>query len=148
MTRDEAGRTAGAGCAHFRPLSLGTMAILQELENPVLGAMLQGGAIGVDYTAFVIFLFIHSKAFSLAEIKALVDSGELEKAAFDWVDQMDVYTIAEGVDYFTDTQTRIQLLGAENAESNTEKKKPCKSKRLDALGSGDALSLQSDKSGS
>ena len=65
MNRDEAQRTAGAENPHFRPLSLGTMALLQQVGNAALAALLGGGDITINYEDFIVFLFVHSRDYNL-----------------------------------------------------------------------------------
>lgn len=123
MTRDEAQITAGAECKEFRPLSLGTMAILQQLHNATLAALLGGGGLAVDYEDFIVFLYVHARANSLGQIKQYMLDGSLVQRAYDWVEQADPLTIAAGVSYFTDTQERAALVAAGNAKESTEKKR-------------------------
>lgn len=122
MDRAEAQITAGKEVKHFRPLSLGTMAILQELHNTTLAALLGGGSIAVNYEDFVIFLFVHARKNTLGQIKEMILDGKLVQNALDWVDEVEPIIIAEGTDYFCDTQTRAQLVSATTVKSSDEKK--------------------------
>lgn len=122
MTREQAQNTAGDTSPLYRPLSLGTMAILQRVENPVLAAMMTGAPLTIDYESFVVFLYIHARENNLATIRQAVENKTLTEQAYRWLDNVETLTLAEGVDYFTQTQTRIQLLAATNAEKSTEKK--------------------------
>lgn len=129
MNRKEAQITASAESEHYRALSIGTISLLLPTGNSVL-AMLMGGqgtGIAANHEDLIVFLFVHNKAQRLSTIRELLSKGKdaLTNAAYDWVDQIDAMELAEGVDYYTDTQTRIDLLAVDNitdSAKTTEKK--------------------------
>lgn len=129
MNRQEAQITAAAESEHYRPLSIGTISLLLPTGNSVLAMLMGGsnGAISANHEDLIVFLFVHHKAQKLSDIRALISKGKdaLISAAYDWVDQIDAMELAEGVDYYTDTQTRIDLLAVDNiteTSKTTEKK--------------------------
>lgn len=110
-------------------MSIGTISLLLPTGNSVL-AMLMGGSngtISANHEDLIVFLFVHNKAQRLSTIRELLSKGKdaLTNAAYDWVDNIDAMELAEGVDYYTDTQTRIELLSVDNitdSAKTTEKK--------------------------
>lgn len=129
MNRQEAQITASAESEHYRPLSIGTISLLLPTGNSVLAMLMGGsnGAISANHEDLIVFLFAHNKAQKLSTIRALLSKGKdaLINAAYDWVDGVDAMELAEGVDYYTDTQTRIELLSVDNITETgktTEKK--------------------------
>lgn len=129
MNRKEAQITASAESEHYRPLSIGTISLLLPTGNSVLAMLMGGsnGAISANHEDLIVFLFVHHKQQKLSDIRALISKGKdaLTNAAYDWVDNIDAMELAEGVDYYTDTQTRIDLLAVDNITEtgkNTEKK--------------------------
>lgn len=77
----------------------------------------------MNYEDFIVFLFVHARANTLGQIKEFLLDGSLIQRAYDWCDSADPLTIAVGVDYFTDTQTRAALVAAGNAKAPTTEKK-------------------------
>lgn len=124
MNRIEAEIKAGEEHRLYRPLSIGTMAILQQLQNAALQALLGGGSIECNYEDFVIFLFAHAREHNLGEVREMVRNGTIVQEAYSWVEGRSPMDIAEGVDYFTGLNTKAQLVAAEPAEDDkkTEKK--------------------------
>ena len=108
----------------YRPLSIGTMSLLQQLGNKSLAALLGGGNLqAVDFDDFVVFLFVHSRDNQLSQIRDCILDGTVVGKAYDWLDSKTPLEIAEGTDYFCDTQTRAQLLTPEVvSDSKVEKK--------------------------
>ena len=126
MNRQEAQITASADSEHYRAMSIGTISLLMPMGNSVMGMLMGGGGLAATHEDLIVFLFVHSKAQTLGEIRALISKGKdaLIDAAYDWVDQIDAWELAEGVDLFTATQTRIGLLSVDNiTDSPTTEKK-------------------------
>lgn len=102
------------------------MPLINSVVIMLLGGNTNGG-ISASYEDLIVFLFVHNKANKLSEIRAIVSKGKdaLTQAAYDWVDEIDPVELAEGVDYFTATKTRIELLSVKNITdkgATTEKK--------------------------
>lgn len=126
MNREEAKRTAGATSEHFRPLCIGTMAILEQVNNTVLYRILSGGSISSSTEDLLVFLYVHSTDTSLADVRKILAKGTLVEAAYEWLDAQNPLVVAEGVDYFTDTQTRIELLSVDNLKEGEVPQKKTK----------------------
>lgn len=129
MNRQQAQITAAADSEHYRALSIGTISLLLPTGNSVLAMLMGGsnGAISANHEDLIVFLYVHHKAQRLSTIRELLSKGKdaLISAAYDWVDGVDAMELAEGVDYFTETQTRIELLSVDNitdSAKTTEKK--------------------------
>ena len=127
MNRQEAQITASADSEHYRAMSIGTISLLMPMGNSVMGMLMGGGSgLAATHEDLIVFLFVHHKSQKLSDIRALISKGKdaLINAAYDWVDQIDAWELAEGVDLFTATQTRIGLLSVDNITDRptTEKK--------------------------
>lgn len=84
MNREEAKTTAGARAEHYRPLTLGTMAILEQLGNTVLMKVLgsAGGSIVTSFEELIVFLYVHALDTPLQSIRKQLSSKTLTEAAY------------------------------------------------------------------
>lgn len=122
MNRTEAAQSTFEENKLYRTLSIGTMAVLQQLGNKSLAALMGNGRFQSDYEDFIVFLFVHTRDYSLGEIRGFVRDGNIVEKAYTWVDEKTPYEIAEGVDWFTKTETKAQLVQATTLNQPTEKK--------------------------
>lgn len=110
MNREEAQKFTAKNNLEYRPLSLGTMAILETQDNAVLFNLLSKQAgIMANAKDLLIFLYVHHKDKSLSELQTELDKGILNANALQWYEEQNALTIAQGVDYFTGTQEALRL---------------------------------------
>lgn len=110
MNREEAQIFTNKNNLEYRPLSLGTMAILETQQNGVLMNLLSKEA-GIMASAkdLLVFLYVHHKDKSLGDLQKELDNDTLTENALIWYEAQSPMTIANGIDYFTGTQEALRL---------------------------------------